>query len=953
MRKVRHGFRRFGGSAGALALLGAASCGQPPGQDLQQQSIAAVTSLGTTTATGGSGAGGAGTGGTGGTGGSDGLAPLLPATQIPRFQSQLPRFFTYAPSITRNAQGQPTRKDYTVRIAKFNEQQLPPGFPTTPLFGYGGDVFVRYDQNGQAIPAIEPTGPVAFQRTSPGPKFEQTRLVPALIHYRNELAGQHLGPVDPTLDWANPNNFPKPSPPFLPFPPGYPQAQSPIVHTTHTHGIEVLPEFDGTPDTWYTPNASIVGPEYVSDDYTQPSSNQSAAFWYHDHSFGVTRLDVGFGLSGYSILRDPAGEPLDRQGNEDIMGFEDPNDWTSTVPSIKPGVGSSHTQGRLSVSLAAQGFVELDGRQFNLTAGLPSNITLDFFLPAQQANPFWFGAVQMYADCPSKGVNNAFLSQVELTGKPTGRFDTLTFPVPAATRSAIGNSCEDFDLRVTVNVPTNATGTYLLDNIRGVTITPTTVLPEGEFEVPIIVQDRSFRTDGSVFYPQAEDQPPGTLGANPDVNPYWMLLISGNTNLVNGKVWPNMNVKRHIYRFRMLDSAGQRFYIIKLSNGMPMRIIGTDGGYKNTVQTVTQFHIGVTERVDFLIDFSNIPVGTQIVMQNLSQQFPPVGPAADPNTDGTVMRFTVVDSPSVPPKAVPTDLGPQVPVLTADRPTRDLIQNVETDDQGRVLQAELDGQLFHELTTELPTVGATEDWQFINTTPLDHNKHIHLIQFQVISRTHFDDARYLADWRAANGNPPFDHPTLKLDPAPYFDAAPTGPTPEENGWKDTIFTPAHFVTRLRVRWAIQSPSPAQVPVGTNTFPINPVFGIGYIWHCHLLEHEDNEMMRPLTVIPIWQPGVAYPVGFRGSPGVNRGLVDYNAVDYSARVAHTSVASQPPPTRPDLWERINNQNGDWAVQIIYAVGDRVFFGGHVYRALVAHQATTSNGPPNPAFWELVL
>jgi spore coat protein A len=230
------------------------------------------------------------------------LAPELPATSIPRFQTQLQRFFTYAPTLTRNAQGQVTRKEYTVQIAKFQAQQLPPGFPATPLFGYGGNVLVKPGPNGQDVPSLDGTGTVAFKRTSPGPKFEQTRLVSALIHYRNQLEGEHFLPVDPTLDWANPNNFPKPSPPFLPFPPGYAQAQSPIVHTTHTHGIEVLPEFDGTPDTWFT-STGIRGPEYVSNDYVQPSSNESAAFWYHDHSFGVTRLDVGMGLSGYSTLR--------------------------------------------------------------------------------------------------------------------------------------------------------------------------------------------------------------------------------------------------------------------------------------------------------------------------------------------------------------------------------------------------------------------------------------------------------------------------------------------------------------------------------------------------------------------------------------------------------------------------------------------------------------------------
>ena len=925
------GVRRIGGAAVLLALFGAAACGQQPGEAIETKVGAVVPSAN-----------------------GPGQAPEIPPATIPRFQTQLPRFFTYAPVLTRNASGQITKKDFTVRIAKFTEQQLPSGFPATPLFGYGGDVFVKYDANGQPQPTTSSTlttGPTAFVRTSPGPKFEQTRLVPDTTHYRNELAGDHLGPVDPTLDWANPNNFPRPTPPFAPFPPGYPQAQSPITHTTHSHGLEVLPEFDGTPDTWFTING-IVGPEYVSNNYDRPNSNQAAPFWYHDHAFGVTRLDVGFGLSGFAILRDPAGEPLDRQGNEDILGFEDPNDWISTVAAIQPGISTNHTQGRFSLSLPARNFVELRGRQFNLTAGLPTTVTLDFLKPSQAQTPT-FGAVQMYVDCPSKGVNNAFVGQVDLVGRPFNVFTTLTFTVPQAIRTSVGSSCEDFNVRFTLNVPFNSTGNYLFDNVRGITITPTTVLPEDEFDNFLIVQDRSFRTDGSVFYPQAEDQPAGTLGANPDVNPYWMLIVNGGTNVVNGKVWPNMDVKRHLYRFRILNSANQRFYKFSLSNGMPVRIIGTDGGYKNTVETVTSWQQGVTERNDILIDFSSLPVGTRVVLRNTAPVPQPVGPAPDPNTDGTVMQFTVVNSVSVPPKTVPTNLGPQVPVLTPDRPRRLLIQNVESDDQGRVLQAELDGQLFHELHTELPTVGATEDWNFINTTPLDHNKHIHLIQFQVIDRTPINAANYLAAWRAANGNPPFDHPTLKLDPEPFRTGPNTPPTPEENGWKDTVFTPVNNVTHIRVRWAIQSPTPANVPVGTNTFPINPVYGIGYVWHCHLVEHEDNEMMRPLTVIPIWAAGVNYPVAFRGNPGVVRGVVDFNGVDYEARVAHTSVAGQTPNTRPDLWDRVNNQDGDWAVQIRYAVGDRVFFNGHVYRALQAHQATTSNSPPNPAFWELVL
>jgi FtsP/CotA-like multicopper oxidase with cupredoxin domain len=410
-------------------------------------------------------------------------------------------------------------------------------------------------------------------------------------------------------------------------------------------------------------------------------------------------------------------------------------------------------------------------------------------------------------------------------------------------------------------------------------------------------------------------------------------------------------VKRHLYRIRILNSSTQRFDNFRFSNGMSFRVIGTDGGYIPQARTINESLTGVTERIDLLVDFSQLAPGTRIVLQNTAQHFPPIGAPVDPNTDGTVMQFTVEAGPSVPPKAIPATLN-VIQNLVPDRPERLLIQNVESDDQGRILQAELDGQLFHELTTELPTIGATEDWNFINLTPLDHNKHVHLIQFLVVERHTFDNVRYLADWIAANGNPPFAHPTIKLPIGPYLTSGPIAPRPEESGWKDTVRTPAGQITRIRMRFAPQKPS---VPVspGINNFPIDPVNGIGFIWHCHLVEHEDNEMMRPMTVIPIWRPNTVYPVGNRNSPGRGQGLVDFNGVDFSARVAHTSN-TQTPPQRPDLWERINNQNGDWAIQTIYQVGDRVrFTDGHIYRALQVHQATAANSPPASAFWMLVL
>src|SRR6185369_7999957 len=400
-------------------------------------------------------------------------APELDPATIPKFQTNLQRFFPFVP--TRNAAGQ---NEYTVQINTFRGQQLPAGFPQTTLFGYGGNVLT--DPAGN--PSVDGTGQVGFRLTSPGPKFEQTKGVPALIHYRNMLTGSHPLAVDPTLDWANPNNFPKPSPPFAPFPPGYPQAQSPIAHTTHTHGIEVLPAFDGTPDTWFTANG-IHGPEFVSNDYTQPSSNQSAAFWYHDHVFGATRLDVGMGLSGFSMLRDP-NNALDVLGDSDILGMEDVYQW-KLRSGVAPNNSTTRTQGSFSVSITNPGTTELRSDPFILTATLPSAITIDVFIPTGGA----VGNAFMFVDCPSKGLTRFSIGNVSLTGKTQNAFNTLTFDqVPS---SQIGSSCVDF--RLTVRLQAVGSGTYLLDNVRGPAVVAATPLPSREFEVPLIVISRSFR----------------------------------------------------------------------------------------------------------------------------------------------------------------------------------------------------------------------------------------------------------------------------------------------------------------------------------------------------------------------------------------------------------------------------------------------------------------------------
>jgi FtsP/CotA-like multicopper oxidase with cupredoxin domain len=137
-------------------------------------------------------------------------------------------------------------------------------------------------------------------------------------------------------------------------------------------------------------------------------------------------------------------------------------------------------------------------------------------------------------------------------------------------------------------------------------------------------------------------------------------------------------------------------------------------------------------------------------------------------------------------------------------------------------------------------VGTTEDWIFVNPTDFAHQMHLHLVQFQIVQRQEFNTTAYMAAWTALNGNPPLDHPTRNVPSlAPYLIGPPIPPAPNEQGWKDTVQAYPGEVTVIRVRFAQQD--------GTQ-YPFDATAGPGYVWHCHLLEHEDDDMMRPFVLV---------------------------------------------------------------------------------------------------------
>jgi FtsP/CotA-like multicopper oxidase with cupredoxin domain len=181
--------------------------------------------------------------------------------------------------------------------------------------------------------------------------------------------------------------------------------------------------------------------------------------------------------------------------------------------------------------------------------------------------------------------------------------------------------------------------------------------------------------------------------------------------------------------------------------------------------------------------------------------------------------------------------------------------------------------------TELPRVGATELWELVNTTEDAHPIHLHLIQFQVLNRQPIDNDGYLAAWAAAfpggsyagqqcdgtfgttdypagqiipGYGPPADYYTPNADGAlggnpavsPFITGPTVPPDPNEAGWKDTFKVNPHSVNRVLIRWAPVETPIADARPGVNRYSFDPTNGPGYVWHCHILDHEDNEMMRP-------------------------------------------------------------------------------------------------------------
>ena len=309
-------------------------------------------------------------------------------------------------------------------------------------------------------------------------------------------------------------------------------------------------------------------------------------------------------------------------------------------------------------------------------------------------------------------------------------------------------------------------------------------LPKGAYEIPLVIYDRLLRQDGQLDYPVSGDP------AHP-----WVPEVFGNVMMVNGKAFPYLNVESRLYRFRALNAANGRFFHLSLSNGRKFYQIGCDQGLLPAPVAIESTMLAPGERADFLVDFSGLE-GQQVVLMNDSFM---------------LMQFRVSAAKHGAASALPSRLRP-VPKMAEQAAVKTrplgLIENMNM--RGESMQMLLNRTPWHMPVTENPALDSVEIWTFINTTEDSHPIHLHMVRFQILDRRNFEPYYYLA-----RGEIRYTGPVVP-------------PDPEEAGWKDTVRAHSKMVTRIIVKF--------EGWVGR------------YVWHCHVLEHEDNEMMRPYDVV---------------------------------------------------------------------------------------------------------
>jgi len=372
----------------------------------------------------------------------------------------------------------------------------------------------------------------------------------------------------------------------------------------------------------------------------------------------------------------------------------------------------------------------------------------------------------------------------------------------------------------------------------------------GVYHLPLVIQDKQFNANGTLFYP--------TEGISA-THPIWVPEFFGDTPVINGKAYPYLDAQPRRYRLRLLNGSQAAFYNVRFhlegGSDLPFWVIGSEGGLLPAPAQMSSLVIGTGERFDVIVDFTGIPLGSTVMMTNNAKTPYPDGdptavpelmkikintavPATDP--DLTVLPSALI-LPAVPRLAATPNLAPRDVVLKET-----MVPGFDGEEvPGEVL---LNGYHFMDPTTDKIKAGTTETWQWINLTVDAHPMHPHLVASQVVNRQAFDVFAYTMDWvdYLDHGRTDILYPKPDINGissfgSPYLTGPVILPAPEERGFKDTVKAPPGYVTRTIAKFKLPATSLLDYNWHTKSFG-------SWVYHCHILEHEENDMMRPFEIV---------------------------------------------------------------------------------------------------------
>lgn len=358
----------------------------------------------------------------------------------------------------------------------------------------------------------------------------------------------------------------------------------------------------------------------------------------------------------------------------------------------------------------------------------------------------------------------------------------------------------------------------------------------GRYHLPLVLQDKQFSDDGSLYYP--------TVGISV-VHPVWVPEFFADTPVVNGKAYPYLDTQPRRYRLRLLNGSQARFYDLSFDTGaqdLPFWVIGSEQGLLPKPVEKTQLLIAPGERYDVIVDFSKLPLGTDVMLHNDANEPYPDGDAPQVID---MMEFKIdaavpANDPdlSVPPAKLKLPAVPRLAAQPGIAP-RDIVLKENTDEFDNPVEVLLNGYHFMDPTTDFVKAGTTETWRWINLTVDAHPMHPHLVASQVVNRQAIDVPGYTTAWQTYldSGRDPKLKPRL----GDFLVGDPIPPAPEEMGWKDTVKAYPGMVTRTRAKFTLP---------WTSALDYDPRSGSygDWVYHCHILEHEENDMMRPFAIV---------------------------------------------------------------------------------------------------------